>query len=567
MFSSLIRKPLFLVSLIAATAIAFLMIGGAIGFALSSDRILMRLFEMKADYDASRDADVVQTEKETALSRIRFTKVRVGDFSGGGGALVEVDGRLIFTTPKGKLGVLDARSNDFALSYGGPDIPMNVEEMDASDYAKSPLFTRRFVRALGFLTAAKGDGRYDLYASHHAFNGSCIDFKISKIEVIATATAIEFANADWQTVYTAVPCIAYKTSDNLFQGEEAGGAMVQIAPGRLLVTIGDHGIDGDKPGEIKVSMDPTSHLGKVIEIDLATGDAEIYASGLRNPQGMIASRDGRVWLTEHGPQGGDEINIVKRDANYGWPEVTLGSDYADPGRQLARRPWPFNPVQGRHDGFEKPVFSFVPSPAISPLTEIDGNEFPLWKDDLLVGSLRSQTLFRLRRNDDRILYAEPIEVRERIRDLITMEDGRIAMLTDSARIQIISNGDEAGEPAPISLSGLEGAPKEKSRISADASNVEIGEITYELRCASCHSLSGEPLPGPPLNGVVRRDIASVEGYPYSDALTNMSGRWSKKRLREFINDVDATAPGTTMQHLPEGHEYSRAVVDYLATVK
>jgi glucose/arabinose dehydrogenase len=116
--------------------------------------------------------------------------------------------------------------------------------------------------------------------------------------------------------------------------------------------------------------------GKVVAIDLVTKAARIIASGLRNPQGLLAARDGTIWLTEHGPQGGDEINIVREGANYGWPYVTYCTEYG--WRPL--RNWPLNPVQGRHDGYERPAFVFVPSIGISNLIQPDSREFPLWRD-------------------------------------------------------------------------------------------------------------------------------------------------------------------------------------------
>ena len=80
---------------------------------------------------------------------------------------------------------------------------------------------------------------------------------------------------------------------------------------------------------------PTPTLGKLVRIELASGRAEIVASGFRNPQGFVRDADGNLWQTEHGPQGGDELNLLKPNLNYGWPYVTLGNRYGN-------RKWPYS---------------------------------------------------------------------------------------------------------------------------------------------------------------------------------------------------------------------------------
>ena len=164
-------------------------------------------------------------------------------------------------------------------------------------------------------------------------------------------------------------------------------------------------------------------MGKLVRIELASGRAEILASGFRNPQGFVRDADGHLWQTEHGPQGGDELNLLKPNLNYGWPHVTLGNRYGS-------RIWPYSAIPGRHDGFEKPIFAWIPSIAVSNLIISESQLFPQWQGDLLIASLISQSLYRVRLHEGRVMYVEQIEIGTRVRDIAQMSDGRIALLSD-----------------------------------------------------------------------------------------------------------------------------------------
>jgi len=96
--------------------------------------------------------------------------------------------------------------------------------------------------------------------------------------------------------------------------------------------------------------------GKTILIHLDDGTSEIYSLGHRNPQGLYVTPEGAIWSTEHGPQGGDELNLIVRGANYGWPLVTYGTDYGSAA-------WPLSHVQGRHDGYQQPILRGYPPSA------------------------------------------------------------------------------------------------------------------------------------------------------------------------------------------------------------
>src|SRR5262249_4081638 len=159
-----------------------------------------------------------------------------------------------------------------------------------------------------------------------------------------------------------------------------------------------------------------SAYGKVLLLD-RSGRHEIFTIGHRNPQGLLVDREHRIWETEHGPQGGDEINLLEKGRNYGYPLVTYGTEY---GRYF----WPLAPWAHDHGEYTEPVQAFVPSIAISNLIQVDSDLFSEWKGDLLVGSLNTQSVYRVRVRGDRIIYIEQIPVGVRVRDLAEGSDGR-----------------------------------------------------------------------------------------------------------------------------------------------
>jgi cytochrome c2 len=284
-------------------------------------------------------------------------------------------------------------------------------------------------------------------------------------------------------------------------------------------------------------------LGKLITFNLDSRRARIFASGLRNPQGLVILRDGRILETEHGPQGGDEINLIREGANYGWPLVTYGMNYGYP-----RRVWESDPSPGGHDGFTRPLHAFVPSVGIGSVIQPSASQFPLWgDDDILIASLKSQTLFHVRLYGDQVAYVEPLEFAgERLRDLINLSDGRFAMLTDAGNLILARNAElHEARPAPVVVTGYETIVQDRE-FASDATPEERGRQIFQIACGTCHSINGEPSVGPPLNGVVGRRIASLDGYAYSQALSGIEGVWTDERLTNMMLDPQRHFPGTTM---------------------
>jgi glucose/arabinose dehydrogenase len=225
-------------------------------------------------------------------------------------------------------------------------------------------------------------------------------------------------------------------------GGKTGGRMVFGPDGNLFLTIGDR--SDSPPWDVAQRLD--THLGKVLRI---TPDGalpadnpflgkpgvlpEIWAYGSRNAEGLaIDPRTGRLWADEHGPRGGDELNIVEKGKNYGWPVVVHGIDY--PGK-------PIGEGLTHKEGMQDPIYYWDPVIAPSGLAFYTGSLFPEWKDSVFVGGLRSMSLVRLKIVNDKVIEEEPLltELRSRIRDVRVGPDGAVYVLTDSGGSAVTAN--------------------------------------------------------------------------------------------------------------------------------
>jgi peptidoglycan/LPS O-acetylase OafA/YrhL len=259
----------------------------------------------------------------------------------------------------------------------------------------------------------------EILATYHVWFPERKCFTLRMSSAIANPELTQLRR-DWQTVFDSEPCSAVKESGVRFAGTGAGGRMSAVSPAEVLLTVGDHEYDATKG---TMAQDPGSSFGKTILVNTSTGQARTFSAGHRNPQGLITARDGRIWSTEHGPKGGDELNLVQEGQNYGWPFSTYGTQYNGSA-------WPLEPSPNQHSTFVRPTYSWVPSIGVSQLIEIEGKKFESWSGDLLVSSLRGSSLFRLRVDGERVAFAEQIQLGgARIRDLVEHPDGTIALLS------------------------------------------------------------------------------------------------------------------------------------------
>ncbi|MEM8564387.1 MAG: PQQ-dependent sugar dehydrogenase, partial [Pseudomonadota bacterium] len=193
-----------------------------------------------------------------------------------------------------------------------------------------------------------------------------------------------------------------------------GGKLLFLPDGTLLVTTGD----GFEYREQSQNLD--SELGKVLRInDDGTVPADnpfvdgslprVLTYGHRNPQGLALGGDGRIYLHEHGAQGGDEVNIIVPGTNYGWPAITYGVNYS--GALVS----PFTEAEG----MQQPIVYWDPSIAPSGMVWYDGDDFPEWQGDLLIGTLVDQDVRRVQLDNGVVVGQESLfdELDERIRDV------------------------------------------------------------------------------------------------------------------------------------------------------
>lgn len=215
-----------------------------------------------------------------------------------------------------------------------------------------------------------------------------------------------------------------------------GGALAFLPDGTLVMAVGD--------GELRAqAQNQANHIGKLVRIDRegrVPGDnpfagrldaaAELYSIGHRNPQGMAFDQGlSSLIVTEHGARGGDEINVIKAGANYGWPMVTDGIDYS------FARITPFLEL----DGKIKPIFHWSPSIAPGGLAIYEGALFPAWQGDLLVPALKGRSIRRIVRRQGRIVGEQELlaELNDRIRDVKVAPDGSIHVLTDGPEARLL----------------------------------------------------------------------------------------------------------------------------------
>lgn len=238
---------------------------------------------------------------------------------------------------------------------------------------------------------------------------------------------------DSETLYEAEP----KTSE----GRHFGGRMVFDDVGYLYFTLGDRGDRDTNP------QDLTRAAGKVYRIHddgripvdnpivgMANAKSAIFTYGHRNQQGMVVHPESReIWIHEHGPRGGDEINILKSGANYGWPLVTHGINYW--GTKITDKT--------SAPGFESPLFQWTPSIAPSGMAFVTSANYPDWKGSLLVGSLKFAYLERLVFDGGQVVRREKLfEGRGRFRDVRQGPDGFLYAAIEGVGVVRIRSGIE-----------------------------------------------------------------------------------------------------------------------------
>lgn len=229
--------------------------------------------------------------------------------------------------------------------------------------------------------------------------------------------------------------VIYRQAPQLASTMHYGGRLVFARDGTLFVTLGERSI---LPGRMQAQK-LDSALGKVVRIN-ADGSIprdnpfvgrqgarpEIFAVGNRNLQAAaLHPQSGELWVVDHGPKGGDEINVIEAGKDYGWPTITYGIEYTGPkiGEGIAQKA-----------GMEQPIYYWDPVIAPSGMAFYQASLFPQWKGSLLVGALAGKHLARLTLDGERVVGEERLltDLGERIRDVVVGPDGAVYVATDNA---------------------------------------------------------------------------------------------------------------------------------------
>ena len=318
-------------------------------------------------------------------------------------------GDILVTERSGALRLIrDGRLQDAPVG-GAPEVYFEGQA-GLFEVAPAPDFE---VSGTVYLTYAHGDAEANTTAVHRArFDGERL--------------------VDGETLFTAAPM--RDTSSHF------GGRMAFLPDGSFLLTLGD-AFEYREQAQLY-----TNHLGTIVRLnadgappadnpffDQGGLAAHVYSYGHRNVQGVaFDARRGVIWAHEHGPQGGDELNVIEAGANYGWPIVTEGKDYN--GARIS----PFSDHEAQ--GFTPPVLGWTPSIAPSGLMAYQGDAFPDWTGDLFVTALAGQALHHIELDASGAVAGETrilLEDRPRLRQVAEGPDGAIWLLTDAEEGRVL----------------------------------------------------------------------------------------------------------------------------------
>ena len=346
---------------------------------------------------ASHAADSVMTSAEHSFRVVTVTQGLEYPW----GMAFLPDGRRLVTERPGRLRLVAADGALDPRPIGGLPPIATHGQGGLLDVALHPQFAENGWVYLSY--AARGDGGVGTEVAR----GRLVDHRLENVEVL------------------------YRQQPKSGGGRHFGSRLVFDRQGYLYITQGDR-------GEMERSQQLDDLAGKIVRlhddgripadnpfVKQANARREIYSLGNRNVQGAaLHPVTGELWAHEHGPQGGDEVNVIRAGRNYGWPVITYGVEYVI-GTKIG---------EGTHKpGMEQPLHIWVPSIAPSGMAFYSGDRFPRWRGDLFVGALRDQMLVRLRFDGEKVLKEERLLKNKlgRIRDVRSGPDGYLYLLTDA----------------------------------------------------------------------------------------------------------------------------------------
>jgi glucose/arabinose dehydrogenase len=242
-------------------------------------------------------------------------------------------------------------------------------------------------------------------------NKNCVQLQVDLISINFSTKNLQ----NLETWFVTNPCVPIAAV------QHASGRLARIDANSAYLTVGDFGFS--RIGNRAVSGD----LSSIFQISKA--ETQKISTGHRNAQGILLYRDKYLLASEHGPRGGDELNLIKPGLDYGWPFVTWGGPYSAGDYVIPSK-------TNSHDNYEKPMMYWVPSIAPTELIELPLNSnWKRWSGQILMGTLREQSLVRIYLDNDlRPIAQDYINVNERIRDLDITPSGVVVATTDSGKL-------------------------------------------------------------------------------------------------------------------------------------
>jgi len=341
----------------------------------------------------------------SAVAGTKFKTESVAQVSGVPWGLAQLDkNTLIYTLRQGEVGVLNTSTGATQALTGLPDIKIHGQ-----------------------------GGMLDVAVRSDYANGDWIYFTYSKMHRGSPETTLAKAKLDGTTLTSWQDILVTKVGSN--SGNHFGSRIAFDDSDHIYFGVGDRG-DRDSAQNLK------NHAGAIMRLNI-DGTVpkdnpfigkqgvlpEIYSYGHRNPQGlMFDAKTKQLWEVEHGPRGGDEINLVRAGKNYGWPVISYGKEY-----------WaPLAVGEGtKKAGMEQPIKQYTPSIAPGSLIVYRGAAFPKWQGNIFVSALKLRHINRIELNESGQAIAEMRLLKsanERIRDLLETSEGYIYFSTDSGKI-------------------------------------------------------------------------------------------------------------------------------------
>lgn len=250
----------------------------------------------------------------------------------------------------------------------------------------------------------------------------------SKFSIIRAPIDQESKNLKFDIIFNSKSCDG--------SGQPGGEIAIDKKNNKLYFSTGTTDRDG---GYLKLSQDDKSIYGKIIQLDLNNFNYKIFSKGHRNPQGLVFTKNGYLISTEHGPYGGDEINKIVKNGNYGWPVSSYGEHYGYPNESANEYQ-----LKKNHSKFKfmEPIFAFVPSIGISKIIEVPKNFSNLMQNNFLITSLNRRSIYRVNFDEgfNKLLFMEEIRVGGRVRDIVFFKktNSFVLYLEDIASLMIIS---------------------------------------------------------------------------------------------------------------------------------